>query len=189
MNFNESRVSVLRGHSVLVAAPTGSGKTRAAELRWHLRDASSTTMRFTRRQLGHRLTRNTLNFATNTVVIKSDSTGDFNRNGDAPIVVMTTEVLRNMIYENSSRLEHLTYVVLDEVHHLGDRHRGAVWEEIILHLPKHVSLVGLSVMVSNAEELGDWMHAVRGDTEVVISEKASGAVVSRCVIRHCCRYL
>ena len=98
-------------------------------------------------------------------------TGDINRNGDAPIVVMTTEVLRNMIYENSSRLEHLTYVVLDEVHYLGDRHRGAVWEEIILHLPKHVSLVGLSATVSNAEELGDWMHAVRGDTEVVISEK------------------
>ncbi|MCB1274250.1 MAG: RNA helicase, partial [Leucobacter sp.] len=80
------------------------------------------------------------------------------------------EVLRNMIYAESAALHDLAFVVLDEVHYLGDRWRGAVWEEIILHLPAEVRLVSLSATVSNAEEFGDWMHAVRGDTDVILSE-------------------
>lgn len=117
-------------------------------------------------------------------------TGDVNLRGDAPIVVMTTEVLRNMIYAESHALDDLAFVVLDEVHYLGDRWRGAVWEEIILHLPGSVRLVSLSATVSNAEEFGDWMHAVRGDTDVVLSEHrpvplyqrahAEGAVAALC---------
>ena len=91
-------------------------------------------------------------------------------NGDAPVVVMTTEVLRNMLYAGSEALHGLGYVVMDEVHYLADRFRGPVWEEVIIHLPPEVQLVSLSATVSNAEEFGDWLEMVRGDTAVVVSE-------------------
>src|SRR5918993_1761734 len=97
-------------------------------------------------------------------------TGDNAVNGDAPVVVMTTEVLRNMLYAESPALAGLGYVVMDEVHYLADRFRGAVWEEVIIHLPASVTLVSLSATVSNAEEFGDWLVTVRGDTRVVVSE-------------------
>ena len=86
-------------------------------------------------------------------------------NGDAPIVVMTTEVLRNMIYAGSHALDDLRYVVLDEVHYLQNRYRGAVWEEVIIHLAPEVDLVCLSATVSNAEEFADWIRTVRGHTD------------------------
>ncbi|MFD1051879.1 DEAD/DEAH box helicase, partial [Kibdelosporangium lantanae] len=97
-------------------------------------------------------------------------TGDTSVNGDAPIVVMTTEVLRNMLYAGSNALKGLAYVVMDEVHYLADRFRGAVWEEVILHLPEQVRLVSLSATVSNAEEFGEWLVEVRGDTTIVVDE-------------------
>ncbi|HEX9831974.1 MAG TPA: RNA helicase, partial [Mycobacterium sp.] len=97
-------------------------------------------------------------------------TGDQSINGDADIVVMTTEVLRNMLYANSPALHGLSHVVMDEVHFLADRMRGAVWEEVILHLPDDVLLVSLSATVSNAEEFGGWIQTVRGDTTVVVDE-------------------
>ena len=83
---------------------------------------------------------------------------------------MTTEVLRNMLYANSPALQGLSYVVMDEVHFLADRMRGAVWEEVILHLPDDVRLVSLSATVSNAEEFGGWIQTVRGDTTVVVDD-------------------
>ena len=83
---------------------------------------------------------------------------------------MTTEVLRNMLYADSHALHGLSYVVMDEVHFLADRMRGAVWEEVILHLPDEVRLVSLSATVSNAEEFGGWIQTVRGDTTVVVDE-------------------
>src|ERR671927_256812 len=83
---------------------------------------------------------------------------------------MTTEVLRNMLYAGSPTLRGLSHVVMDEVHYLADRFRGAVWEEVIIHLPESVQLVSLSATVSNAEEFGDWLVTVRGDTTVVLDE-------------------
>jgi ATP-dependent RNA helicase HelY len=102
-------------------------------------------------------------------------TGDVSRNGDAPIVVMTTEVLRNMLYAEPARggrraLADLDFVVMDEVHYLADRQRGAVWEEVIIHLPGQVQLVSLSATVSNAEEFADWLVTVRGHTRVIVTE-------------------
>ncbi|MDF2584833.1 MAG: box helicase, partial [Mycobacterium sp.] len=97
-------------------------------------------------------------------------TGDQSINSDAPVVIMTTEVLRNMLYADSPALQGLSHVVMDEVHFLADRMRGAVWEEVILHLPEEVRLVSLSATVSNAEEFGGWIQTVRGDTTVVVDE-------------------
>ncbi len=97
-------------------------------------------------------------------------TGDTSINGDAPVVVMTTEVLRNMLYADSATLDDLGFVVMDEVHYLADRFRGAVWEEVIIHLPSEVQVASLSATVSNAEEFGAWLDTVRGDTDVIVSE-------------------
>ncbi|WP_029746496.1 DEAD/DEAH box helicase [Leucobacter chironomi] len=168
------------GRSVLVAAPTGSGKTTVAEFAVYLarreRDARifyTAPIKALSNQKFHELCEE---YGEDEVGLL---TGDVNLRGDAPIVVMTTEVLRNMIYADGDEgraggprdaLDGLAFVVLDEVHYLGDRWRGAVWEEIILHLPPDVRLVSLSATVSNAEEFGDWMHAVRGDTDVILSE-------------------
>ncbi|MEY3407515.1 MAG: hypothetical protein RL038_576, partial [Actinomycetota bacterium] len=97
-------------------------------------------------------------------------TGDVSLNGEAPIVVMTTEVLRNMLYVGSGTLLNLGHVVMDEVHYLADRSRGAVWEEVILRLPESVAITALSATVSNAEEFGAWLENVRGDTAVIVEE-------------------
>jgi len=154
------------GLSVLVAAPTGSGKTTVAEFAVYLarreRNAKifyTAPIKALSNQKFHELC---AEYGEDEVGLL---TGDVNLRGDAPIVVMTTEVLRNMIYADAPALADLAFVVLDEVHYLGDRFRGAVWEEIILHLPREVRLISLSATVSNAEEFGDWMHAVRGDTD------------------------
>lgn len=160
-----------RGNSVLVAAPTGAGKTIVAEFAVFL------TMRDVRAKLFYTTPIKALsNQKYQQLVAEYGAsevgllTGDVNQNPRARIVVMTTEVLRNMIYAGSDLLEHLAYVVMDEVHYLADRMRGAVWEEVIIHLPREVRLVSLSATVSNAEEFGDWLQTVRGDTEVIVSE-------------------
>ena len=160
-----------RGSSVLVSAPTGSGKTKIAEhavaaaLASGQRAFYTTPIKALSNQKFHDL-----------VDVHGEAsvgllTGDTSVRGDAPIVVMTTEVLRNMIYGRSPALQSLAWVVLDEVHYLQDTSRGSVWEEVIIHLPKAVRLVCLSATVSNAEELGDWLRSVRGPTEVIIETK------------------
>ena len=159
------------GRSVLVAAPTGAGKTIVGEFAIHLAMLApgdkafyTTPMKALSNQKFREL---------QAVYGESEVgllTGDTNINGNARVVVMTTEVLRNMLYAGSPALRGLRYVVMDEVHYLADRFRGAVWEEVIIHLPPAVRLVSLSATVSNAEEFGDWLDTVRGDTEVIVSE-------------------
>ncbi|MFD4459941.1 DEAD/DEAH box helicase [Nocardia sp. NPDC058480] len=158
------------GHSVLVCAPTGAGKTIVGEFAVHMALASGGKCFYTTpiKALSNQ------KFADLTARYGRDSvgllTGDQSINPAAPVVVMTTEVLRNMLYASSDSLHGLSYVVMDEVHYLADRFRGAVWEEVILHLPPDVRLVSLSATVSNAEEFGAWMETVRGDTAVVVDE-------------------
>ena len=158
------------GRGVLVAAPTGSGKTVVGEFAAHLalttgRKAFYTTpIKALSNQKYADLVRRHGPAAVGLL------TGDNTINGEAPVVVMTTEVLRNMLYADSPTLRGLGYVVMDEVHYLADRFRGAVWEEVIIHLPDDVLVVSLSATVSNAEEFGAWLDTVRGDTEVVVSE-------------------
>jgi ATP-dependent RNA helicase HelY len=170
-DFQRRAVEALeRDESVLVAAPTGSGKTVVAD---HAVAAALAG--------GHKA------FYTTPIKALSNQkygdlvrvhgpekvgllTGDNAVNGDAPVVVMTTEVLRNMVYANSPALQGLAYVVLDEVHYIQDAYRGPVWEEVIIHLPPSVRLVCLSATVSNAEELADWISTVRGPTAAIIEE-------------------
>src|SRR6266567_2557043 len=170
--FQRTAIDALHsGESVLVAAPTGSGKTVVAEFGIELalsqrRKAFYTTPLkalsnqkfgdFSARHGAHRV---------------GLLTGDNSINSEAPVVVMTTEVLRNMLYEDSSTLDGLQTVVMDEVHYLQDPYRGAVWEEVLIHLPLTVSMVCLSATESNAEEFGEWIGALRGPTRVVIEER------------------
>ncbi|MCW2796189.1 DEAD/DEAH box helicase [Nocardioides sp.] len=159
------------GRGVLVAAPTGSGKTIVGEFAIHLaletgRKAFYTTpIKALSNQKFHDLV---ARYGADQVGLL---TGDNVVNGDAPVVVMTTEVLRNMLYAGSQTLLGLGFVVMDEVHYLADRSRGAVWEEVIIHLPDSVALISLSATVSNAEEFGEWLETVRGDTRTIVEEK------------------
>jgi len=162
--------SLQEGRGVLVAAPTGAGKTIVGEFAIYLA-----------------LERNLKAFYTTPIKALSNQkfaelsekygpenvgllTGDTSINGEAPVVVMTTEVLRNMLYADSASLDDLGFVVMDEVHYLADRFRGAVWEEVIIHLPSEVQVASLSATVSNAEEFGAWLDTVRGDTDIIVSE-------------------
>ena len=171
-DFQRQAIDALdAGHSVLVAAPTGAGKTLVAEYAIAAALESGTKTFYT----------------TPLKALSNQKYGDFVRlygddnvglltgdnviNGDAPVVVMTTEVLRNMIYARSPALDRLRYAVLDEVHYLQDPSRGAVWEEVIIHLPPEIAIVALSATVSNAEEVAAWMQTVRGETEAVIEER------------------
>ncbi|MFB7994649.1 DEAD/DEAH box helicase [Streptomyces sp. NPDC056002] len=158
------------GKGVLVAAPTGSGKTIVGEFAVHLALRQGKKCFYTtpiKALSNQKYADLAKRYGADKVGLL---TGDNSVNADAPVVVMTTEVLRNMLYAGSQTLLGLGYVVMDEVHYLSDRFRGAVWEEVIIHLPESVTLVSLSATVSNAEEFGDWLDTVRGDTEVIVSE-------------------
>ena len=152
------------GHSVVVTAPTGAGKTLVAEAAIALVKSRGLRSFYTTpiKALSNQ------KFADFKAEYGEDAvgllTGDNVINGDAPIVVMTTEVLRNMIYADSTALEGLGVVILDEVHYLQDRQRGSVWEEVIIHLPAAVPIVALSATVANAAEFTDWVAARRGGT-------------------------
>lgn len=158
------------GNNVLVAAPTGAGKTVVADFAMYLAQERNvkafytTPIKALSNQKYHDLV----------AVYGADRvgllTGDTSVNSEADIVVMTTEVLRNMLYEHSTTLNALGYVILDEVHYLADRFRGPVWEEVIIHLPEPVRIIGLSATVSNVEDFSQWITSVRGQTTLVVSE-------------------
>ncbi len=162
--------AVEEGRSVLVAAPTGAGKTVVGEFAAFASLARgkkcfyTTPIKALSNQKFHEFVER---FGEDRVGLL---TGDTNINSDAEIMVMTTEVLRNMLYANSSTLLNLGAVVMDEVHYLADKFRGAVWEEVLIHLMESVQVISLSATVSNAEEFGEWLGEVRGSTDVIVSE-------------------
>lgn len=162
--------AVAVGQGVLLAAPTGAGKTIVGEFAVFMALATgrkafyTTPIKALSNQKYADLVRR---HGVDKVGLL---TGDSSINGEAPVVVMTTEVLRNMMYAGSATLRGLGFVVMDEVHYLADRLRGAVWEEVIIHLPEDVQVVSLSATVSNAEEFGAWLGEVRGNTEVIVEE-------------------
>jgi ATP-dependent RNA helicase HelY len=179
-----SCLALEQGHGVLVCAPTGAGKTVVGEFAVHLALARGQKCFYTtpiKALSNQKYTDLVERHGADAVGLL---TGDAAINGSAPVVVMTTEVLRNMLYAGSPALEGLAYVVMDEVHYLADRFRGAVWEEVILHLPEHVQLASLSATVSNAEEFGDWLVTVRGDTTVVVDETRPVPLWQHMVVGH-----
>jgi ATP-dependent RNA helicase HelY len=170
-HFQEAAFALLEeGRNVIVAAPTGAGKTLVADYAVTLTlDADqrifyTTPIKALSNQKYHDLV------AAHGPANVGLLTGDNAINPEAPVVVMTTEVLRNMLYAGN-RLDGLAAVVLDEVHYLQDAYRGPVWEEVIIHLPRHIQLVCLSATVSNASELEEWIETVRGSTGLVVETR------------------
>ena len=158
------------GKGVLVAAPTGAGKTIIGEFAVDLVINSGGKCFYTtpiKALSNQKFTELCAKYGGSKIGLL---TGDTSINSEAQIVIMTTEVLRNMIYSNSKTIDELKYVVMDEVHYLADKFRGAVWEEILIHLSDAVQIISLSATVSNAEEFGEWLQTVRGETEIIVSE-------------------
>ncbi len=152
---------------VLVSAPTSSGKTIVAEYAIFraLRDGTkviyTTPLKALSNQKYHDFVRE---YGEQKVGLV---TGENTINDEASVVVMTTEILRNLIYEDPKRLDAVDYVVLDEVHYIDDFPRGSVWEEIVIQAPRSIKLVGLSATIGNYQEIADWMAENRGSMETV----------------------
>ncbi|NCX37161.1 MAG: DEAD/DEAH box helicase [Actinobacteria bacterium] len=162
--------AVEEGSGVLVAAPTGAGKTVVGEFAAHLALKLGKKCFYTtpiKALSNQKYSEFVAMFGEDRVGLL---TGDTSINGEADVLVMTTEVLRNMLYAGSNTLINLGYVVMDEVHYLADKFRGAVWEEVLIHLMESVQVISLSATVSNAEEFGEWLGEVRGNTQVIVSE-------------------
>ena len=158
------------GKGVLVAAPTGAGKTVVGEFAAYFALQAGKKCFYTtpiKALSNQKYSEFVAKFGEDRVGLL---TGDTSINGEADILMMTTEVLRNMLYAGSNTLTNLGCVVMDEVHYLADKFRGAVWEEVLIHLMESVQVISLSATVSNAEEFGEWLGEVRGDTEVIVSE-------------------
>jgi ATP-dependent RNA helicase HelY len=172
--FDEFQIEACRsvedGRGVLVAAPTGAGKTVVGEFAAFSSLARGKKCFYTtpiKALSNQKYLEFVERFGEEKVGLL---TGDTNINSDADIMVMTTEVLRNMLYANSTTLTNLGAVVMDEVHYLADKFRGAVWEEVLIHLMESVQVISLSATVSNAEEFGEWLGEIRGGTDVIVSE-------------------
>ncbi len=169
--FQEKAVLAIdAGRSVIVAAPTGCGKTLIAEyaIERSLHKGSRVVYTAPIKSLSNQKFRDfRARFGEEQVGIH---TGDVTMNPGAPVLIMTTEIFRNLILEDSPRLEDVAYVVFDEIHYLDDVERGTVWEECIILAPPHIGCVCLSATVPNVHELAAWMTSVRGVRFEVIEE-------------------
>ncbi len=159
---------IARGDSVIVTAPTSAGKTLVAEAAVAAAVATNRRAFYTtpiKALSNQKFADLGQQYGVDQVGLL---TGDNSINGSAPVIVMTTEVLRNMIYSNRRELAGLGVVILDEVHYLQDPSRGPVWEEIIIHLPLGIPVVGLSATVANADEFTAWVESRRGNAHLVL---------------------
>ncbi len=166
----ESAEKLDAANGVLVSAPTSSGKTVVAEYAIFraLKEGAQAIYTTPLKALSNQKYRDFMrDYGAETVGLV---TGENTINEDAPVVVMTTEILRNVIYEDPARLDRVHYVVLDEVHYIDDFPRGSVWEEIIVQAPRHIKFVGLSATIGNYREVADWMTENRGPIGTVFHD-------------------
>ena len=166
--FQIEAIEKLEAHQgVLVSAPTSSGKTVIADYAIYRALETDARAIYTTplKALSNQKFRDYRRLHGEGYV--GLVTGENSINPAAPVVVMTTEILRNLIYEDPQRLQRVHYVILDEVHYIDDFPRGAVWEEIIIQAPQHIKFIGLSATISNFEEVAGWMSQQRGDIATV----------------------
>lgn len=168
--FQESAIHAIEnGHSVLVAAPTGAGKTLIAEYALEKVLGKGAEIIYTApiKALSNQKFRDfTATFGNRIGIV----TGDVSINPDAPVLIMTTEIFRNTIFDNPQRLKRVSYVIFDEVHYLDDGERGTVWEESIIFAPSHIKIIALSATIPNLKALARWIRKVRGNNLEVIEE-------------------
>jgi ATP-dependent RNA helicase HelY len=152
---------------VLVSAPTSSGKTVVADYAIYeaMEDGVKAIYTTPLKALSNQKFRDLKKRYGDAYV--GLVTGEHTINEQAPVVVMTTEILRNLIYDDPQRLKDVRYVVLDEVHYIDDYPRGAVWEEVMIQAPPQIHFVGLSATISNYQQVADWMESHRGEMGVV----------------------
>lgn len=175
-DFQKEAIAALNeGQSVVVSAPTGSGKTLIGEYAIVLGQQTQQRIFYTTplKALSNQKFRDfQQQFGSEQVGLL---TGDISINRDANILVMTTEIFRNILYgtllEDITSLSDLGYVILDECHYMNDRQRGTVWEESIIYCPPHIQLIALSATIANADELTAWINWVHGPTQLIISTK------------------
>lgn len=168
----EAAEALRKGHSVLVSAPTGNGKTLVAEMLAKDLMSAGQGMVYTSplKALSNQKYRDFKDlFGKEAVGLV---TGDISINPGAPMLIMTTEIFRNWCLSEPDQLVNISYVVFDEIHYLDDAERGTTWEESILFAPAHIKILGLSATVPNVEEMADWIGSVRGEKVVVIQENA-----------------
>ncbi len=164
---------ISEGHSVVVCAPTGSGKTIIAEYAAHKALEEGVKLFYTtplKALSNQKFFDLKQQYGPDNVGLL---TGDTTINRDARIIVMTTEIFRNMLYgtyRESDLLQNVGYVVLDECHYMNDAQRGTVWEESIIYCPESIQLIGLSATVANADELTAWINKIHHDTHLVYSD-------------------
>lgn len=175
-DFQEDAIkNIQEGKSVVVCAPTGAGKTCIAQSAIHLALENGTRIFYTTplKALSNQKYHDFSNqYGTDNVGLL---TGDTTINRDAQIVVMTTEVFRNMLYGTtfgtlSDNLKDVRYVVLDEVHYMNDESRGTVWEESIIYCPTNIQIIALSATVQNSKQLTDWINTVHSKTEHIYTD-------------------
>ena len=171
----EAIKAINSGNSIVLTAPTGSGKTLIGEFAIYRGLSHESRVFYTTplKALSNQKFRDFVNqFGENKVGLL---TGDISINRDAPILVMTTEIFRNMLYgefeEFDDPLVNIESVILDECHYMNDPQRGTVWEETIIHCPSRTQIIALSATISNADQLQNWIEKVHGPTVLVNSNK------------------
>ncbi|MGC6487469.1 MAG: DEAD/DEAH box helicase [Planctomycetota bacterium] len=165
----EAAEAIEAGHNVLLAAPTGAGKTLVAEyaIEHAVQQGKRAIYTSPIKALSNQKFRD----------FKEDGlrvglmTGDLTLDPDAPLVIMTTEIFRNAVFEDPERFQDTDFVIFDEVHFVDDVDRGTVWEESLIFAPEHVRFVGLSATIANLHEFGDWIREVRDQELTVIEHK------------------